>query len=134
MGYNSRRDLHFFKLAMAFSLSRSNDLDVTTEDATKAISLLLRTEDRMKHIFNEMARAGATMALSDVLETVKSDALEGQEVEESRLIHMLLNRGFPSTQCHSLIENMITSGMLKVAGGVGKGFRRFVPGSKAGTL
>ena len=134
MGYNSRRDLHFFKLAMAFSLSRGNDLIVTAEDATKAISLLLRTEDRMKHIFNEMSRAGATMAISDILETVKSDALEGQPVEESRLIHMLLNRGFPSTQTHSLIENMITSGMLKQVGGLGKGFRRFVPGDKAGSL
>jgi len=134
MGYNSRRDLHFFKLAMAFSLSRGSDLTIITDDVTKAISLLLRTEDRMKHIFNEMSRAGATMALSDVLEVVKTDTLEGHAVEESRLIHMLLNRGFPSTQTHSLIENMITSGMLKQVGGVGKGFRRFVAGEKAGIL
>lgn len=136
MGYNSRRDLHFFKLAMAFSLSRSNDLRVTIDDTQKAISLLLRTEDKMKSIFNEMASAGATMALSDVIEAVKADALEGKAIEESKLIHMLLNRGFPSTQVHSLIENMITTGMLIQVGGPkgAKGFRKFAPGEKAGTM
>ncbi len=134
MGYNSRRDLHFFKLAMAFSLSRANDLTVNIADVEKAISLLLRTEEKMKHIFNEMSRAGATMALSDVLEAVKADALEGKVVEESRIIHMLLSRGFPATQTRSLIENMVASGMLKQIGGLGVGFRRFSPGEKAGAL
>lgn len=135
MGYNSRRDLHFFKLAMAFSLSRGSDLIVSPEDAQRAISLLLRTEDRMKHIFNEMSSAGATMALADVLETVKGEALEGRAIEESRIIHMLLQR-FPSTQVHSLVENMIATEMLKQVGGLkgAKGFRTFVPGPKAGSL
>lgn len=140
MGYNSRRDLHFFKLAMAFSLSRSNDLMVTGKDAEKAVALLLRTEDRMKHIFNEMSQAGATMALSDILENVKNEALDGRAVEESRLIHMLMGRGIPSTQVHALIENMLTSGLLKdvsdkkLTGAAARGFRKFVPGDRAGTL
>ena len=137
MGYNSRRDMHFFKLAMAFSLSRGNDLTVTADDAQKAVSLLLRTEDRMKGIFNEMAQAGATMALADVLETVKTEALDGKAIEESRLMHMLMQR-FPSTQCRSLIDNMINSKMLKQVSGLNGagavGFRTFVPGEKAGTL
>jgi hypothetical protein len=137
MGYNSRRDLHFFKLAMAFSLSRGTDLTVTAEDTTKAVSLLLRTEDKMKHIFNEMSQAGATMAIADVLENVKASGLEGKPIEESRLIHMLMQR-FPSTQVHSIIENMISTKMIKQIGGVdgpgGKGFRRFVPGDNAGSL
>jgi hypothetical protein len=119
---------------MAFSLSRANDLTVNIADVEKAISLLLRTEEKMKHIFNEMSRAGATMALSDVLEAVKADALEGKVVEESRIIHMLLSRGFPATQTRSLIENMVASGMLKQIGGLGVGFRRFSPGEKAGAL
>jgi len=54
MGYNARRDLHFFKLSMAFSLSRSNELLVTVKDAARAIEYLTRSEDRMRHIFNEM--------------------------------------------------------------------------------
>lgn len=138
MGYNSRRDLHFFKLAMAFALSRSSDLSITTADVEKAISLLLRTEQRMKSIFNEMNQAGATMALSDILETVKSEAMDGQAVSESKIIHMLMNRGFPNTQVHALVENMITAGMLKQVGGVNgpgsKGFRNFVPGEKSGGM
>lgn len=135
MGYNSRRDLHFFKLAMAYSLSRGTDLHITLEDAQKAISLLLRTEDRMKSIFNEMAQAGATMAIADVLETVKSETLEGKGIEESRLIHMLLQR-FPATQVRSLIDNLLNTGVLKQIGGLkgAVGFRVFAAGDKAGTL
>lgn len=137
MGYNSRRDLHFFKLAMAFSLSRSSELLVTEEDARRAIALLLQTENNMKHIFNEMSQAGATMALADVLETIKGDAAEGREVEESRLIHMLMQK-FPSTQVHSIIDNMVKTGMLKQTGGLtgaaAVGFRRFAPGDKMAAL
>lgn len=135
MGYNSRRDLHFFKLAMAHSLSRGTDLRITQEDAQKAISLLLRTEDRMKAIFNEMAQAGATMAIADVLETVKQETLEGKGIEESRLIHMLLQR-FPATQVRSLIDNLLNTGVLKQVGGLkgAVGFRVFAAGDKAGTL
>lgn len=135
MGYNSRRDLHFFKLCMAFSLSRGSDLHITVDDAQKAISLLLRTEDKMKSIFNEMAQAGATMAIADVLETVKQESLEGKGIEESRLIHMLLQR-FPATQVRSLIDNLLNTGVLKQIGGLkgAVGFRVFAAGDKAGTL
>lgn len=137
MGYNSRRDLHFFKLAMAFSLSRSNDLTITANDAQRAIALLLRTEDRMKSIFNEMAQAGATMALADIIETVKAESLEGKQLEEGRLTHMLMQR-FPATQVRAIIDNMLKSQVLKQVGGVdgpgGVGFRRFVLGEKAGSV
>lgn len=133
MGYNSRRDLHFFKIAMAFSLSRGKDLTVTKDDATRAISLLLRTEDRMKHVFNEMAQAGATMAVADVLEMVKHE----ETVSESNLIHVLMQR-FPSTQVHAMIENMIGSEMIRVIARpneiAAKGFRTFGPGKKSGGL
>lgn len=135
MGYNSRRDLHFFKLAMAYSLSRGSDLTVTLADTEKAISLLLRTEQQMKGIFNEMTTAGATMALADVIETVKNEAIEQRAVPESKIIHMLMQR-FPSTQVHSLVENMLKTGMLKQIGGLNgnAGFRTFGPGEKAGTM
>lgn len=137
MGYNSRRDLHFFKLAMGYSLSRSSELVVTAEDATKAIALLLKTEKQMNNVFNEMAQAGATLALADVIETVKAQSIEGKPVAESTLMHLLMQR-FPSTQTRSLIDNMIKTGMLKQVGGLegvgGVGFRTFVPGEKAGTL
>lgn len=130
MGYNSRRDLHFFKLAMAYSLARSSDLEVTVDDVTKAISLLLRTEQQMKHVFNEMQQAGATMAMADVLDVIKQEAADGQRVTESTLIHMLMQR-FPSTQVHAMIENMIKSGMIKADGLNAKtGFRTFGPGEK----
>lgn len=131
MGYNGRRDLHFFKLAMAFSLSRTNDLIVTIEDAARAIELLTRTEDRMRHIFAEMTSTGAIAAYGDVIEAVRHRCAEGGRMPEADLVHMLMDRYQP-TQVSQLIEHMLTSEIIKEAPGAvtGKGFRSFVPGRK----
>ena len=134
MGYNSRRDLHFFKIAMAYSLARSDDLLVTVDDTQKAISLLLRTENRMKHIFTEMNNTGAMVAMQDVLDVIRQEAAEGRAVNESALVNMLMQR-FQPTQVHATIENMVQAEMIKDIGGIGgKGFRQFGPGAKLNAL
>jgi energy-coupling factor transporter ATP-binding protein EcfA2 len=130
MGYNSRRDLHFFKLAMAFSLSRGDDLRVEKEDARRAIELLIRTEGRMKHIFTEMAATGAMVAIADILDVVKNRTMEGAFTAESDLIAMLTER-FQPTQVYALIENLIQSKQIKDVSKIGaKGFREFVTGDR----
>ena len=77
------------------------------------------------------------MALADVLEQVRNDSEAGVPMPESKIIHMLMQR-FPSTQVHSLVDNMIKTGMLKQVGGLAgegaRGFRTFVAGDKAGVL
>lgn len=135
MSYNARRDLHFFKLAMIFSLSRSNELIVRLEDAARAIALLTGTESRMRHIFNEMAATGVSATYGDVIEAVRVRCADGAAMPEADLIHMLLDRYQP-TQIASLIENLLSSGVLalKANAPTGVGFRSFVPGSKVSML
>lgn len=135
MGYNSRRDLHFFKLAMCYSLSRGIDLRVNLEDVKNAISLLLRTEDRMKHVFTEMANTGAMVAIQDVLDVVRQEGAAGRAVHESALINLLMQK-FAPTQVHALIDNLIKSQMLEVTDSKiqAQGFRDFKPGRKLTVL
>lgn len=134
MGYNSRRELHFLKLAMAYSLSRSSDLRVTEEDAKKAVALLLRTEDRMKHIFTEMSNTGAMVAIQDVLDIVRQEHAAGRRVHESSLIDSLMQR-FAPNQVHAIIDNLVASQMIEAAGGItARGFREFGPGKKLSVM
>ncbi len=139
MGYNSRREVHFLKLSMCMALARSNDMIVTVEDVREAITFMLTLEDRMRHIFAEMANSGSMVALNDVLDQIRNASLEGGYVEESAIIQMLMQR-FPATQIHSLIDNLEASGAIKIAKNTGKadinarGFRKFVAGDKVGIL
>jgi len=135
MGYNARRDLHFFKVAMSFSLSRSNDLLVSVKDAGRAIEYLTRSEDRMRHIFNEMASTGAVAAYGDVLDAVRIRSADGGFMPESDLIHMLMDR-FQPTQINSLIDHLLSSQVLglRVGSITGAGLRSFVPGTKMGSM
>lgn len=135
MGYNARRDLHFFKLAMTFSLARSNDLIVSQTDAGRAIEYLVRSEDRMRHIFNEMASTGAVAAYGDVIDAVRIRSADGGFMPEADLIHMLMDR-FQPTQVHALIDNLLQAQViaLKPNSIVGVGLRSFVPGSKMGSM
>lgn len=140
MGYNSRRELHFLKFAMTFSLSRSNDLIVTVDDCARAIETLLKLEDRMRHIFDEMAQTGAMVAIQDVLDVVRTNTASGKPTDEGKLVELLMQR-FPSTQVHATIENLISSGAIsandnngKPLGLPAKGFRKFVVGRKTSVL
>jgi len=135
MGYNARRDLHFFKLAMTFSLSRGNDLLVTAADAARAIEYLTRSESRMRHIFNEMASTGAVAAYGDVIDAVRIRSADGGYMPEADLIHMLMDR-FQPTQIHALIDNLLQSEVLALRANsiVGVGLRSFVPGVKMGSM
>lgn len=134
MGYNSRREIHFAKLAMVMSLSRSNDLIVTLEDTANAIELLLQTEERMKGIFAEMASTGSTIAIEDALDIVRAKSAAGELCPEATLIETLMQRIAP-TQVHAVIENLVTAGAIVSKGGVAaRGFRQFAIGNKGGSL
>jgi hypothetical protein len=83
----------------------------------------------MKNIFHEMAATGSMVALSDVIDKVRTDSGEGKLTEEATLIEMLMQR-FPSTQVHSLIENLLQSKAIVSAGGVEiRGCRKFKIGT-----
>jgi hypothetical protein len=112
MGYNARRELHMAKLAMISSLSRSDDLLVELEDVANAIRLLLKFEQQMNSIFQEMASTGSMVALQDVIDKIRADTAEGRSTDESTIIQLLMQR-FPSTQVHSMIGNLIDSRVIK---------------------
>lgn len=135
MGYNGRRDMHFFKVAMALSLAESNDLIVEERHAIQALKMLLDVEEQMKNIFNEMANTGSSVAIEDLLDEVRANTANDQLTPESLIIQKLMQR-FPSTQVHAIIENLVTSGALIVAKGGSnmdiKGFRKFSASTKTG--
>lgn len=136
MGYNARRELHMLKLAMIFSIARSDDLIVHLEDVASAIETLLYFESQMVHIFNEMAQSGSMIAIQDVLDVIKHNAAGGKDTPEAKIIELLMQR-FPATQVHATIENLINAGAIalgKTAKLDAKGFRMFTVGRSAGVL
>lgn len=134
MGYNSRRELHFLKLAMVMSLSRGNDLRVTVADVARAIEWLLSNEATMTNIFAEMTSSGSMVMVEDMLDMVRLNAAKGELTHEADVINMLMQR-FPSTQVHSTVENLIASKALVVKGGVdARGFRKFGLGGGVGVI
>ncbi len=138
MGYNARRELHMTKLAMALSISRSDDLIVSIDDVANAIDLLIKTEDRMRMVFTEMSNTGSMVAIEDMLDVVRANAAEGRPTDEATLIEMAMQR-FPSTQVHHVIENLVSSQALKLVGAAGglnsvRGMRKFTVGTKMSVL
>jgi hypothetical protein len=128
MGYNSRRELHMAKLAMVMSLSRTEDLFVTETDVAEAIRTLLGFESNMNSIFQEMASTGSMVMLQDVIDTIKANTAAGKPTEEATIINLLMQR-FPSTQVHSMINNLIDSKVIKNVSNVDvRGCRKFEAG------
>jgi hypothetical protein len=134
MGYNSRRELHFLKLAMVMSLSRGSDLRVTVHDAARAIEWLLSNEAVMPNIFAEMSNTGGMIVVQDMLDMVRLNQAQGELTHEADIVNMLMQK-FPSTQVFSTIENLIASKALVVKGGIdARGFRKFELGAGAGVM
>lgn len=129
MGYNSRRELQMLKLAVIHSLGRGDRLVVDLPDVAEAIKDLLHFEAQMKNVFMEMATTGSMVALSDVIDRVKTNSADNKATDEATLIEMLMQR-FPSTQVHSMIENMISSkAIVNISKVEIKGLRKFMIGA-----
>lgn len=134
MGYNARRELHMAKLAMIFSLSRSDALLVELEDVAEAIRMLLHFESQMNSIFQEMASTGSMVALQDVIDKIKADSGAGIPTEEASIIQMLMQR-FPSTQVHSMIKNLIDAKVIRNVGSLDvQGCRKFMTGDSVSIM
>jgi hypothetical protein len=130
MGYNGRRELHMLKLAMIMSLAESNSLIVEERHVALAIQLLLDAEAQMQHIFNEMSSTGSMVALEDIIDVVRNNTAQDKDTDEGHIIQLLMQR-FPSTQVHSMIENLLAAGALDLAGGANvRGIRKFRLGRK----
>lgn len=134
MGYNSRRELHMAKLAMICSLSRGDELQVSVDDVAEAIRVLLHFESQMVNIFNEMAATGSMVLVQDIIDKIRADTAEGRATEEATLIQWLMQR-FPSTQVHSMIQNLIDSRVIVNVSSVDvRGCRKFKAGSQVAVI
>ena len=69
-GYNARRATHLWKVAMAVSASRSNDLLVTKRDFARAKLILESTEKKMPRVFGGIGSAPFAQATDAVLQFI----------------------------------------------------------------
>lgn len=130
VGYNARREIHFFKLAMIMSLSRGSDLLVNEDDAARAIGQLLEFESAMKYIFTEMTNSGSMASIQDIIDMVRLRNATGELVPEADVIHLLMQR-LPQSQVNATIDNLISSGTLIIKAGIdARGFRKFQAGKE----
>jgi len=65
--YNARRGTHLWKLSMALSASRSNDLIITVTDFKRAVTLLEAAEKKMPRTFGGVGEAPFARATDIVL-------------------------------------------------------------------
>jgi DNA replicative helicase MCM subunit Mcm2 (Cdc46/Mcm family) len=119
--YLPRRHIHFLKLCIIQSVSRSNDLVIRMVDYQAAMEMLLITEGTMPDVFRSMRMINSDANVIDeafnYIYTLF--AKEQKPISEHRLIHFLSQR-MPSHSVFKVIETMVASNMIEV-GGVGTG-------------
>lgn len=91
--YNTRRILHFLKLAMISSVARGSDLVITMEDVSRAKHWLLDAEDRMGDIFRDMAGKSDNQVIQDL-----HDFMWRLYARDKKPIHLARIVGFLSSK------------------------------------
>lgn len=66
-GYNSRRAMHLLKLCMIISASQRNDMTITGQDFTYALSLLEAAESKMPQAFHGVGRSDKSAIMGDMI-------------------------------------------------------------------
>ncbi len=56
-GYLSRRPTHLFKISMALSACRSDEMVIRRKDSERALALMVDTERKMQHTFRGMGKS-----------------------------------------------------------------------------
>lgn len=70
--YSQRRVTHFFKIAMAVNVSRTDDMKLLQEDAVRAISILEKTEKNMPMAFRGMGKATNAEVMNRLMLMIQS--------------------------------------------------------------
>lgn len=108
--YNTRRHLHLTKLAMIYAASRSSDMIITSDDLHRARMLLLRTEERMPQVFqNITSNRGFHNSVEEVMLSLPNTGT----FSEATLIRTL-RRTHPPHEVYNIIQSMIASGEIAV--------------------
>lgn len=70
--YSQRRVTHFLKLAMVLNASRTDSMELSAEDAQRAIRILTQTERKMPMAFRGMGRAHNAETMNRLMTTIFS--------------------------------------------------------------
>ena len=122
--YLPRRRIHFLKLCMILSVARSGDYTLRVVDFNRAQDLLLEAEAHMPDVFKSMTNGSDNNIIDETFSFVwNAYAKENQAITEQRIYHFISQRA-PSYSVHKILEVMVNSGILVVAGvGTGLGGR-----------
>lgn len=123
--YIPRRHIHFLKLCMVMSASRSNDLVLRTADFQSAQDLFLEAESTMPEVFKALRAGSDSNILDEVFNFVWTTySKEGNKpLSEHRIIQFIQQR-VPVEKVVRTLDIMVQSRMLEVAGvGTGAGGR-----------
>lgn len=121
--YLPRRHIHFLKLCMVMSASRSSDMVIRMVDYQEAMEMQIEAERYMPDVFKAMRHNSDANVYDEIYNYVYSLSLkEGKPIAEHRILHFIGMR-MPTHTVPKALEHMVASGMLKVAAIGGPGGR-----------
>jgi hypothetical protein len=113
--YLTRRVTHLLKLCMICSIARSNELIVTLDDYSEALSLLLEAEHYMPDVFKAMGAGGDAKAIEECWYFCSKLFIKKKEpVEEYKLMQFLQER-VPAHSVASVLGIMVSAKLLKLS-------------------
>lgn len=130
--YLPRRHIHFLKLCMVHSVSRSSEMIIRMEDYQRAQDMLLEAEALMPDVFKAMRSNSDANVYDEVFNYVYTLFLkEGKAIAEHRIIHFIGQR-MPNHSITRTLEHMVHSNLLRVEsmGGIG-GRNMYAPTPRA---
>ena len=122
--YLPRRHIHFMKVCMVMSACRAPDYVIRLEDYQRAMDFFLEAEATMPEVFKAMRYNSDSNVIDEAFNFVYTLYVKDKKpISEHRIIRFLSER-MPSHQIQKVLEVMVQSGVLKVAGvGTGLGGR-----------
>ncbi len=129
--YLPRRHIHFIKLCMIHSISRSSELIIRMEDYQAAQDMLLEAEAYMPDVFKAMRHNSDANVYDEVWNYVYTLYLKEQKpIAEHRIIRFIGER-MPNHAIVRTLEHMVHASMLKIDTIAGLGGRAmYTPLSK----
>lgn len=116
--YIPRRILHALKLCMVSAMSRSHQLEISSEDVTRAQDWLIEAESAMPDIFREMVQKSDQDVITELHFWMWRAWLSDnkQPIHEKAIYKFLLNR-VPSANIGRVIEVSERAGVIKRVAG-----------------
>ena len=131
LSYNARRVQHVAKIAMSVSVSRTNEMFVSTEDLMKAKTMLMHAEDLMPQIFKEMVVSQDASEIEEIHRFLFAYCrrMEVESVPEHDLLHYM-SKTIPVNKIDYFLKTLQSAGLMKCEGLNAPGSRKYRPLAK----